>query len=67
MERTSEGEFPASKFASISDPVASSLKRVTTKGDSFLRNHTEHAFLKLAGHCVDGYLIKIRGSEIYFE
>jgi hypothetical protein len=32
-----------------------------------LRNHTEHAFFKLAGHCVDGYLIKIHGSEIFFE
>jgi hypothetical protein len=62
-ERTPEGEFAGSKFASITDPVASSLYH--QRGQ--LRNHTEHAFFELAGHCVDGYLIKIHGSEIFFE
>jgi hypothetical protein len=46
-----------SKFASITDPVASLLDGVTTKEDCFLKTTPNDAFLTLAGHCVDGHLI----------
>jgi hypothetical protein len=46
-----------SKFASITDPVASLLDWVTTKEDCFLETTPNDAVLTLAGHCVDGYLI----------
>jgi hypothetical protein len=61
-ERTSEGEFPGSEFASITDPDASLLDGVTTKWDSFLGTTPNDAFLTLGGHCVDGHLIKIHAS-----
>ena len=52
------GRVPrGSKFASITDPVASLLDGVTTKEDCFLETTPNDAFLTLAGHCVDGHLI----------
>ena len=52
------GRVPrGSKFASITDPVASLLDGVTTKEDCFLETTPNDAFLTLAAHCVDGHLI----------
>jgi hypothetical protein len=53
-----------SKFATITDSVASLLDGVTTKGAASSKPQPNDAFLTLVGHCVDGYLIKIHGSEI---
>jgi len=62
------GRVPrGSKFASITDPVASLLDGVTTKEDCFLETTPNDAFLTLAGHCVDGHLINSAPARFPFN